>query len=141
MHLSSDPQIYANQISYNIKNSKVSNYPYPHTETVDILPPDLLDAVHKYFPKEKEFVSTNEHPYKHRNLISLTNDDILGIKEPRASFWKFFKEVMTSPLIVKSLLYLYKQEIEGYYHPTVMVLHDKTNYSLGAHTDLSLIHI
>tara|TARA_Y100000310_G_C20375804_1_gene665680 strand:- start:47 stop:739 length:693 start_codon:yes stop_codon:yes gene_type:complete len=134
MHL--NPDRYANQISYKIKNSRILNYPYPHAEVADILPTSLLDALTDNFPKEEEFISTDQHPYRHRNLISLTNDDILRIKEPRSSFWKFFREIMISPIVVKSLLSLYNQEKEGNYYPTIMVLHDKKDYSLGPHTDI-----
>ena len=40
----------SNQIIYKIINSTVIDYPYPHAETLGILPNDLLDEIKKNFP-------------------------------------------------------------------------------------------
>ena len=86
----------ANQITYKIINSRVVNYPYPHAETPEILPYDLLDEIEKNFPDKDEFIShskttsvknvtkdiDNTHPYDFRYQIYLTKkEQISRIKD------------------------------------------------------------
>ena len=151
---------YNNQIRYKIINSKISNYPFPHAETTDILPTKLLEGVEKNFPNKDEFISLtksnivkvkkdkdNKHPYDFRYLISLTEkNEISRIKGSRYDFWKFFTKTITSPLVTGSLLDLYKKFLQEkfgenlkntLFYPHVLLMHDKANYSLGPHTDVA----
>ncbi len=105
---------YSNQIIYKIINSRVISYPYPHAETPEILPYDLLDEIEKNFPDKDEFIShsttnsvksvvkdiDNTHPYDFRYQIYLTKkEQISRIKDSKLIFWDFFTKAITSPLV------------------------------------------
>jgi hypothetical protein len=151
---------YSNQIRYKIINSKIIDYPFPHSETNNILSNQLLDEIEKNFPDKNDFISStqgktvtvkktfnNKHPYDFRNQIFLTKkDEISTIKGKKLNFWKFFTKIITSPLVIGSLLTLYNKYLlkrfgdsmkDMIFYPNLMLIHDKANYSLGPHTDIS----
>ena len=82
-----------------------------------------------------------------RNQIFLTKkDEISRIKGIKLNFWKFFTKIITSPLVIGSLLTLYNKYLlkrfgdsmkDMIFYPNLMLIHDKANYSLGPHTDIS----
>jgi len=151
---------FSNQLVYKILNSKINNYPFFHCETKNILPKKLFDLTIINFPKQDEFIShtssdaviidkkdkSSSHPYDFRNQIFLTRpDDMSRIKSPRYAFWEFFMKILCSPIVIKSFLKLYKNQVKQRFgdnlknisfYPNIMLLHDKANYSLGPHTDI-----
>ena len=164
-------EIYSRQIIYKIINSRVINYPYPHAETRDLLPDELLTLIDKNFPSKNEFISltsknidmqrrlhlgmakdkivknNNEHPYDFRYQIYLTEKNhISRIKGSKLTFWKFFTKILTSESVIRSLLKLYDKNLrirfaknlkDMLFYPDIMLIHDKANYALGPHTDIS----
>ena len=69
------------------------------------------------------------------------------IKNPRHAFWEFFMKILCSPIVIKSFLELYKNQVKQRFgdnlknisfYPNIMLLHDRANYSLGPHTDVEL---
>ena len=151
---------YANQISYKIVNSSIKNYPYPHTETSNILPNDILDEIENNFPKKGELVSNSDtqsvetfkknsdekHPYDFRYKIKLTDKkELVKIQKPRSDFWEFFTKTIASPIVIKSILKIYNNYIKKRFgdkinditfFANIDLIHDRAKYSLGPHTDI-----
>lgn len=149
---------YANQLAYKIINSRIINYPFPHAETSDMLPYDLLNEIEKNFPDKDELISItktnnvktskntkNKNPYDFRYNVHLTQKkDISRLGGTKLIFWEFFTNVMSSPLIFKSFFSLYNKHLQKrfgkdlkdkMFYPDLMLIHDKANYALGPHTD------
>ena len=91
-----------------------------------------------------------EHPYNFRRQLNLTNkDELEKIKGPSHEIWDGFTKILNSRQIIIAFLSLYsvtimkrlkvknmQELIQNYDFTTrLQLLHDKTNYSLGPHTD------
>ena len=91
-----------------------------------------------------------EHPYNFRKQLNLTNNDELEkIKGSAHEIWENFTRILNSRQTIIAFLSLYsgaimrrlkvqnmQELIQNYDFTTrLQLLHDKTNYSLGPHTD------
>ena len=151
------------EIAYKIYNSSVNRYPFAHSETDNFLPIGLLEEILENWPQSDEFItnlesgsisgvhqSDEEHPYNFRYQICLTDSkEISQIKDERIDFWKSLTTILGSGQIIQALIGLYANNLmrrfkfsnvsdlfsEIKYTPRLHLLHDKTNYSLGPHTD------
>ena len=151
------------EIAYRIYNSSVQKYPFAHSETNNLLPRKFLDELLANWPKSDEFKSNIEtssvkvfdkandkHSFNFRHQICLTDDkEISQLKEERINFWKNFAGILNSKEITQALVALYSQALlrrfqfknpsalftEMKYKTRLHLLHDKTNYALGPHTD------
>ncbi len=151
------------EIAYKIYNSSVNRYPFAHSETENILPNRILEEILENWPQSDEFKtnlesgsvvrvdqSDKEHPYNFRYQINLTDSkEINQIKNERIEFWKNFAEILGSGEVILALINLYANTLmrrfkldnlsnlltDIKYVPRLHLLHDKTNYSLGPHTD------
>ena len=160
-----DKDSFKSEVAYKIYNSSVQRYPYAHSETKDFLPSSLFEQILANWPQSDDFKTNlesgsitefhqldEEHPYNFRYQICLTDDkEISQIKEKRLTFWKNFTSILTSPQVIQALVTLYSNNLlkrfkfsdpvdlfkKINYVPRLHLLHDKTNYSLGPHTDNS----
>ena len=151
------------EIAYKIFNSLVNRYPFPHSETDNFLPTRLLEEILVNWPGSDEFKtnlesgsvfrvdqSDKEHPFNFRYQICLTDSkEINQIKKERIDFWQSFTEILSSEQVMQALIALYSNAMirrfkfnnssdlftKIKYTPRLHLLHDKTNYSLGPHTD------
>ena len=152
-----------NEIAYKIYNSIVQRYPFAHSETQSLLPESLIDQILKNWPDSDEFKTNlesgsiagvskddSEHPYNFRYQICLTEEkQIEQISGEKIALWRNFTEILTSKEIIQALVALYSNALSRRfklsnpgdlftkfdYFPILHLLHDKTNYSLGPHTD------
>ncbi len=91
-----------------------------------------------------------DHPYNFRRQLNLNNEDELEkIKGSAHKVWEGFTKILKSRQTIIAFLSLYssailrtlqvknmQELIQNYDFTTrLMLLHDKTNYSLGPHTD------
>ena len=151
------------EIAYKIYNSSSNIYPFAHSETENFLPTRLLDEILINWPQSGEFKtnlesgsvsrvdqSDDKHPFNFRYQICLTdNKEINQIKKERIDFWKSVTEMLGSGPVMQALIALYSNPLmrrfkfnnssdlftKIRYTPRLHLLHDKTNYSLGPHTD------
>ena len=156
---------FESEIVYRIYNSKLNIYPFAHGQIENFLPEDLIHLVLDYWPSREEFTSNREsgsvtdqkgnvlsenHPSHFRHQIALTDkSEIEQIKGKNFDFWKIFTDLLCSKKIISALVSLYGSSLVNRfklkgpnelfqnmtYGPKVHLIHDKTNYALGPHTD------
>ena len=153
-----------NEITYKVYNSQLNRYPYAHCETNNFLSDELTEMLLNNWPGADEFNSNiesdsvsgtkkdKEHPYNFRYQICLTNEkEINQINGEKRLVWQKFTELLCSSQIVQAFVTLYSSTLlrrfkfkdpndlitKMNYGPRIHLLHDKTNYSLGPHTDNS----
>ena len=156
---------FESQIAYQIYNSKLNVYPFAHSQIENFLPAHLINSVLDYWPSHEEFTSnkdsgsvanvsgksiSEDSSYNFRHQIALTDKpEIEQIKGDNFEFWKSFTDLLCSRKIIQALVSLYgvsiskRFNLKGFnelfekmaYAPRIHLIHDKTNYALGPHTD------
>ena len=156
---------FESEIAYKVYNSKLNFYPFAHGQIENFLPAELINAVIDHWPSQKEFTSNKDsgsvhntegegipedHPYNFRHQIALTDkQEIENITGENFEFWKSFTEILCSRKIINAFIALYAQNLvkrfnlkefndlfkKMTYVPRIHLIHDKTNYALGPHTD------
>lgn len=162
MDLEIDLNTIKNEIAYKVYNSFVRRYPFPHCEINNFLPDELVELILKNWPNSTEFktnlesgsvvgdVKDTDHPYNFRYQICLTNVDEMGqIENNKRVIWEKLTSLICSSEVVQAFVTLYANTLmrrfkfntpsdlfsKINYSPKIDLLHDKTNYSLGPHTD------
>ena len=156
---------FESQIAYKIYNSRTNAYPFPHGQIENFLPAELINSVLGHWPSQKEFTSNKDsgsvrntegkripedHPYNFRHQIALTDKpEIENITGENFPFWKSFTDILCSRKIINAFIALYAKNLvkrfkldefndlfkKMVYSPSIHLIHDKTNYALGPHTD------
>ncbi len=156
---------FGSEIVYKIYNSKINIYPFAHVQIENFLPTDLINSVLDYWPSREEFTSNRDamsvmtptgkpmpkdHPSNFRHQIALTDKlELEQIKGENFEFWKGFTGLLCSRNIINAFIALYAQNLlkrfelkaindlfqKMTYVPRIHLIHDKTNYALGPHTD------
>ena len=95
-------------------------------------------------------VVKKETAYDFRNQIALTEkEEIERIKGKKLEVWRFFTKLLTSSKLISAFIRLYASPLMSRfnlkspgdlfekvkYSPRIHLIHDKTNYALGPHTD------
>ena len=164
MDIENNFEVIKNEITYKTYNSQINKYPYAHCETDNFLSNELTETLLENWPDKDEFKSNidsdsvagaskdKEHPYNFRYQICLTDEkEINQIKGEKRLIWQKFTELLCSPQVVQAFVTLYSNALlrrfkysdpsdlitKMNYGPRIHLLHDKTNYSLGPHTDNS----
>mgnify|MGYP001177700701 CR=1 FL=1 len=150
------------QMIYKVINSNLKHFPFPHFETEEFLPKEIIEKVITFWPKSKEFISnlesgslvnvglSEDHQAKFRYQINLTTkEELARIGAENFVFWDYFTKLMTSPQVIISFLNIFSKSIvsrlgledlkslfDNYnIKPKLQLLHDRTDYFLGPHTD------
>ena len=79
---------YSNQIRYKIINSKIIDYPFPHSETNNILSNQLLDEIEKNFPDKNDFIPSTQGKTVTVNSISFNQRLESYYVEKESPTWK-----------------------------------------------------
>ena len=153
---------FQNEVAYKIFNSMVRRYPFSHSQTEDFLPKQIIDLILNNWPNDDEFISNldagivttknkdADHAYNFRyQLLISEQDDLQRIKDKKYEVWEYFSQFLRSPQIIEAFLSLYApiifkrlglsdlKTLYGNYKifPRINLIHDRTNYALGPHTD------
>lgn len=137
------------QLAYKVANEPIRMFPYPHFIVRDVFPAEFYRALREHLPPTSAYrtlksmgrVGSN-YPDT-RTVVPLTPDDVASLSEPYRSFWSDFAGWFLNGLFAQILLQkfsgLLAQRFEDpaavEYTQEALVVQDRTNYSLGPHTD------
>ncbi|MBM08835.1 MAG: hypothetical protein CMF69_04555 [Magnetovibrio sp.] len=135
---------------YNLLNTGIKHYPFPHFFIEDFFPSSFYQSVIDNLPENRDFLPIEDtgrvKGYKKtdRYVIPLDNKDPQKIPSRVRSFWTSVTDVLQDPRFCQALLskfepYLKKRfgvnlEKMGFY-PDILLIRDKSKYSLWPHTD------
>jgi hypothetical protein len=153
---------FENEVAYKVFNSSVNRYPYAHSQSKNFLPKPIIDLLLDNWPSQDEFISNmdagitttkskdEDHPYNFRYQLAISEkEDLNRIKGKKFEIWNYFSNFLFSPQIIEAFLSLYApiifkrhgmDDLKTLYNnfkifPRINLIHDKTNYALGPHTD------
>lgn len=136
-------------VKYQIANTPVKEYPYPHFFVENVFPDEYYQDIQKFWPGADRFKSITEtgrvgnNLYKERHIVSLRQLD----KEEQwegIEFWQSFAEWFTGPTFLQFLIQQYQgwitkvRTIEEQISVAAdaLIVQDHTNYAIGPHTDV-----
>ena len=137
-----------NEIIYNIVNTPVFTWPWPHMVYKDIFPKNFYDLIMKFLPSENEITGViknkNDDNYQNgRNILS--DEDIQKIDHNKTKFWKNFKVMMQDGELKLCILDKIKPLLIDHYgknyfshfkfEDTFQLTLDKPGFVLSPHTD------
>jgi hypothetical protein len=138
-------------VIYQIANSPMREYPYPHIYVDSVFPPDFYRELRRNWPTAENLVtleSTGRVPrgaYPQRFIMPLRDDEVEKLPPDRRQFWKEFSEwLLGSHRFMEALIEKFEPFVKqrfGAELPEVgflaeaLVVRDHTNYKIGPHTD------
>lgn len=137
-------------VIYQITNTPIREYPYPHIYVDEIFPPDFYSALRHNWPEASHLVSLQktgrvpEGAYPERFVMPLREAEVHKLPEEHRRFWTGFADWVLKgqflyALIDKFAPFIHKRfgtdmgKVE--FSPEVLVVRDHTNYKIGPHTD------
>ena len=137
------------QLIYTVANAPIRLFPYPHILVHDVLPEDFYRELRQHLPPSTAYRSLKamgrvgpDYPDT-RGVLPLTPPDVAALPEPYRSFWDNtarwllggpFGQVMLqkfAPLLAQR----FEDPAAVEFKHEVLVVQDRTDYSLGPHTD------
>ena len=114
------------QMIYKVINSNLKDFPFPHFETEEFLPKEIIEKVIAFWPSGNEFISNLEsgsivnvdlnkaHQASFRYQINLTTkEELARISGKNFIFWDYFTKLLTSPQVIVSFLKYWAAEGSG----------------------------
>jgi hypothetical protein len=144
--MSSDVDLH---VVYQIANAPIREFPYPHILVRDVFPADYYRELRANLPEESALKTlaalgrVKGSDYPARLAMPLTRESVGTFPGPQRAFWEAvgnwiltggFREVMIAkfaPYLQRRLGDLSKVDLND----EVLIVRDRTTYSLGPHTD------
>lgn len=135
------------QIIYRIMNAQLRAFPFPHLYVPHIFPADYYRALLTQLPAPEAMVSLSEargsQGYPERSVMILGGELPVGLGEAQRRFWTEFGRMLLSGRLAHAVLQKFGGYIEEQQRASpdyeifdeAMVVHDRTRFSLGPHTD------
>ena len=137
------------QLIYKVANAPIQMFPYLHIMVGDVFPANFYQEMRRHLPPSDAYKSlkamgrvAGDYP-ETRGVLPLTPDAVATLAEPYRSFWErtaswllggqFGQVVLQKfgPLLALR----YENPAAVRFNHEVLVVQDRTNYSLGPHTD------
>jgi len=137
------------QLLYKVANAPIQLFPYPHILVHDVFPHDYYLRLRAHLPPGSAYKSlkalgrvVGNYPDT-RSVLPLVPDEVEALDEPYRSFWHEFASWLLGGsfgrIVLQKFAPLLAQRFENPvavdYHHESLVVQDRTNYSLGPHTD------
>jgi hypothetical protein len=137
-------------VLYRIANAPVREYPYPHVYAESVFPDDFYAALRRNWPGPERLVSlaqtgrVTKGAYEQRYIMPLVPAEIEALPEGPREFWRelaawLLGERFLQTMVAKFSPYVAERfggSLEGvYFGAESLVVRDRTDYSLGPHTD------
>ena len=137
------------QLTYKVANAPIQMYPYPHILVHDVFPEDFYRALRCHLPPASAYKSlkaldrvVGNYPDT-RVVLPLTPEDVAALAEPYRSFWDATARWLVGGSFVRIVLQKFSPLLAQrfgdpaalQYGHEALVVQDRTNYSLGPHTD------
>ena len=137
------------QLLYKVANAPILMYPYPHILVHEVFPQDFYRALREHLPPGGVYKSlkalgrvSGDYP-ETRVVLPLTPEHVAALPEPYRSFWdetaRWFLGGQFGQVVLQKFSGLLAQRFENlasieFLHEA-LVVQDRTDYSLGPHTD------
>ena len=137
------------QLLYKVANAPIQLFPYPHILVNDVFPRHFYQELRAHLPPNSAYKSLRELGRVTQNypdtrlIVPLTPHDVAALDEPYRGFWNEFAGWLLGGsfgrIVLQKFAPLLAQRFENpiaidYQHES-LVVQDRTNYSLGPHTD------
>src|SRR4051812_9153487 len=137
------------QLLYKVANAPIQMFPYPHIVVKDVFPVDFYRRLRDNLPPGAAYKTLNQLGRVHgnysdaRTVLPLTPADVAALPEPCREFWdetanwllggQFPNIAMQKfgPLLANR----FTDPVHAQFRHEALVIRDRTNYSLGPHTD------
>lgn len=132
---------------YRIANAPVRAFPFPHLYVPDIFPPELYAAIQANMPAPGLLApiaqARGSQGYPERFILQLGGELPAGLSDAQRAFWAGFGRMLLGGRLAHAVLQKFGAEIERQLAGTpefeisdeAMLVHDRTRFSLGPHTD------
>lgn len=133
-----------------LRFAKIENDPFPYFHIEQIFPEDFYQSLLENLPEDSSFVSlantgkVDPRTYKERLVLPLRQPELHQLPFSNFLFWSRFKEALQSEPWISLLLEKFdigiRQRFGAQYDnvkfsSTAELVRDRTNYSIGPHTD------
>jgi hypothetical protein len=124
---------------YQIANTPVLDYPYPHQHVQNVFPAYYYDQLQRNFPEPHHFRALIEN-YPKRGTIELHQPGALDALDPaRRDFWTWFARQLASKSFMSFVLDRYAPLLGGRFRHSakaqMYLFRDTGGYGIGPHTD------
>ncbi len=139
------------QLVYRVANAPIQMFPYPHILVQDVFPEDFYGELRRHLPPRTAYKSLKamgrvgrDYPDT-RAVLPLTPHEVAALSEPYRSFWETTASWLLGvgcpfgSIVLQKFAPLLTQRFADpsavEFHHEVLVVQDRTDYSLGPHTD------
>ena len=134
-------------VAYRIANAPVRQYPFPHIYVRDVLPADYYAELQRCLPPREAFASLEEargtKGYPERSVMPLGGELPASLDERQRAFWRDLARWVFAgrlgPAVLDRFAPIVQQRIrdepEMEISDELLLVRDRTRYSLGPHTD------
>lgn len=132
---------------YRIANAPVQPYPYPHFYLRDVFPPNFYAELQRNLPDAQALARLGQwgraQGYPERSIMKLGGERPAALSESQHLFWRRLAQWAFSGRLGSLVLGKFNaivdqrlQEMSGLeVTDELLLVHDRTHYSLGPHTD------
>jgi len=134
-------------VVYRIANAPVSLFPFPHLYVRDVFPADYYAALRAQLPAPGTMPTIEQsrgvRGYPDRFVLPLGGELPAGLTGPQREFWGQFARWILGGRLARAVLEKFEPYLEERLSQIpafeifdeAMLVHDRTNYALGPHTD------
>lgn len=136
------------EVAYRIGNAPMQTFPFPHIYVRDVFPAAFYGELLEHLPPPEQLTPIEQarsiKGYRDRFVQEMSAQKLAGVAEPYRGFWsklagwmvggRFAQLVMQKfgPFIQER----FKDRPEAALTDEALLVYDRTNYSLGPHTDM-----
>ena len=132
---------------YKVRNQETRVYPFEHAYIRSIFSDDLYSKIIQNLPSESEMRPIEEvrpvKGYKERFVLNINDTISEALSYEKAAFWMDLSANLRSGEFATAMLDLFKNQMEQRFkgknkvelYDEILLVNDRTNYSLGPHTD------
>jgi hypothetical protein len=139
------------QTIYNIFNSKILTFPFPHWYTQNIFPHNFFLKIREHLPRKESYTSITESgrvnatkvtaAEANRYIFDINEYNLNQIEKEKSIFWNDFLKVFSDDSLLQALLnfilpYVNKRDLTTPLEICWSLSKDYSDYSLFVHTDI-----
>lgn len=145
--MSAEPFFPGLQAEYRIANAPLQGYPFPHFYLRDLFPDDYYRELQRNLPAPQAMVTLGQigrtQAYPERSVMPLGGEQPAGVSEAQYQFWRRLAQWAFGGRFGSLVLEKFRATVDLRVNDLagmeitdeLMLVHDRTRYSLGPHTD------
>ncbi len=135
------------QLLYRVGNAPVQHYPFPHLYVRDVFPAAYYAELQRNLPDPRRMRTLEEargtRGYPERFVMPIDGEQREGMAGAQAAFWRELWRWMLGGrlghVVLQKFAPVIEQRLKGVENVEIvdeaLLVHDRTRYSLGPHTD------